>query len=206
MASGAKGHRFESCIARSRSPRDHNGLGGFLLPGDLLRTRERGNGCSTPRIYKLASEGARLLNFNVEAQCTPSRSAMMTGRFSIRSGTHSVPIGGGFDGLTQWEVTIAELLSGVGYATGHFGKWHLGTVQGRLPSESSPGQHRPALNEAARSRVAIRVVGPGSFSASLQQRAERRSRFARSGAEKQAPHGQPLRATRPEGLWHLGRC
>jgi arylsulfatase len=92
-------------------------------------------GAPTPRIDKLAAEGTRLLNFNVEAQCTPSRSAIMTGRFSIRSGTHSVPIGGGLDGLTQWEVTIAELLSGAGYSTGHFGKWHLGSVNGRLPND-----------------------------------------------------------------------
>jgi len=97
--------------------------------GGILR------GAPTPRIDKLASEGTRLLNFNVEAQCTPSRSAIMTGRFAIRSGTHSVPIGGGLDGLTQWEVTIAKLLSGVGYATGHFGKWHLGSTQGRLPND-----------------------------------------------------------------------
>src|SRR4051812_34835033 len=61
-----------------------------------------------PRLGQLAAEGTRLLNFNVEAQCTPSRSAIMTGRFSIRSGTHSVPMGGGMDGLTQWETTIAR--------------------------------------------------------------------------------------------------
>jgi arylsulfatase A-like enzyme len=97
--------------------------------GGILR------GAPTPRIDKLASEGMRLLNFNVEAQCTPSRSAIMTGRFSVRSGTHSVPIGGGLEGLTQWEVTIAELLGKVGYATGHFGKWHLGSDQGRLPND-----------------------------------------------------------------------
>jgi arylsulfatase len=58
----------------------------------------------------------------------------MTGRFAIRSGTHSVPLPGLLDGLTQWEVTLAELLSGVGYATGAFGKWHLGSSQGRLPN------------------------------------------------------------------------
>ena len=62
--------------------------------GGLLR------GAPTPRIDKLASEGTRLLNFNVESQCTPSRSAILTGRFSVRSGTHSVPIGGGTEGLT----------------------------------------------------------------------------------------------------------
>src|SRR5882672_8008759 len=92
-------------------------------------------GAPTPRIDQLAAEGMRLTNFNVEAQCTPSRSAILTGRFSIRSGTHSVPIGGGLEGLTQWEVTIAELLSGVGYITAHFGKWHLGSNDGRLPND-----------------------------------------------------------------------
>ncbi|HEY6806334.1 MAG TPA: arylsulfatase [Pyrinomonadaceae bacterium] len=92
-------------------------------------------GAPTPRIDKLASEGTRLTNFNVEAQCSPSRSAILTGRFSIRSGTHSVPIGGGLDGLTQWEVTIAKTLSAAGYATAHFGKWHLGSEQGRLPND-----------------------------------------------------------------------
>ena len=45
-------------------------------------------GAPTPRIDRLATEGTRLTNFNVEAQCTPSRSAIMTGRFAIRSGTH----------------------------------------------------------------------------------------------------------------------
>src|SRR6186997_3482426 len=91
-------------------------------------------GAPTPRIDKLATEGMRLTNFNVEAQCTPSRSALMTGRFSIRSGTHSIPIGEGIEGLTQWELTIAELLSAAGYSTGHFGKWHLGSDDGRLPN------------------------------------------------------------------------
>jgi arylsulfatase A-like enzyme len=92
-------------------------------------------GAPTPRVDQLAAEGLRLTNFNVEAQCTPSRSAIMTGRYSIRSGTHSVPYGGGLEGLTQWEVTIAKLLSGANYATGHFGKWHLGSEDGRLPND-----------------------------------------------------------------------
>jgi arylsulfatase A-like enzyme len=92
-------------------------------------------GAPTPRIDRLVAEGTRLTNFNVEAQCTPSRSAIMTGRFSIRSGTHSVPIGEGLEGLTQWEVTIARLLSGAGYATAAFGKWHLGSTDGRLPND-----------------------------------------------------------------------
>jgi arylsulfatase A-like enzyme len=96
--------------------------------GGILR------GAPTTRIDKLATEGMRLLNFNVEAQCTPTRSALMTGRFAIRSGTHEVPIGGGPDGLTLWEVTIANLLSAQGYATGMWGKWHLGSIESRFPT------------------------------------------------------------------------
>ncbi|MGH6643921.1 MAG: sulfatase-like hydrolase/transferase, partial [Bradyrhizobium sp.] len=92
-------------------------------------------GAPTPRIDRLATEGLRLTNFNVEAQCTPSRSAILTGRFAIRSGTHSVPLPGQIDGLTQWEVTLAETVSAAGYATGAFGKWHLGSSQGRLPND-----------------------------------------------------------------------
>lgn len=96
--------------------------------GGILR------GAPTSNIDALASQGMRLLNFNVEAQCTPSRSALMTGRFSIRSGTYEVPLGGVPDGLTQWEVTIAQLFSAQGYATGMWGKWHLGSAEARLPT------------------------------------------------------------------------
>ncbi len=85
--------------------------------GGLLR------GAPTPNIDSLAREGTKLLNLNVEPQCTPSRSCVMTGRHSIRSGTHSVPLTGGPYGLVQWEETIAKVLSKKGYATGHFGKW-----------------------------------------------------------------------------------
>jgi arylsulfatase len=83
----------------------------------------------------LASEGLRLTNFNVEAQCTPSRSAIMTGRYAIRSGNATVPTGGGVYGLVQWEVTMAEMLSDAGYSTGMFGKWHLGRTEGRFPTD-----------------------------------------------------------------------
>jgi len=96
--------------------------------GGILR------GAPTPRIDKLANESTRLLNFNVEAQCTPSRSALMTGRFPIRSGTYQVPRGGVPEGLTTWEVTLPQLLSTQGYATGIWGKWHVGSAEARLPT------------------------------------------------------------------------
>jgi arylsulfatase len=85
-------------------------------------------GAPTPRVDKLASEGLQLLNHNVESQCTPSRSAVLTGRHAIRSGTAQCVLPGmGQDGMTRWEVTIAQALSDAGYATGMWGKWHLGS-------------------------------------------------------------------------------
>jgi arylsulfatase len=91
----------------------------------------------TPRLDQLAGEGVKFENFNTEAQCTPTRGAIMTGRMPVRSGTFSVPTPGtGIPyGLAPWEYTIAELLSDAGYATACFGKWHLGNVAGRIPTD-----------------------------------------------------------------------
>jgi arylsulfatase A-like enzyme len=83
-------------------------------------------GAPTPRLDQLVTEGLRLTQFLVEPACTPSRAALMTGRYSIRSGLSLVAVDGTTFSLPAKEVTIAEMLGGAGYATAIFGKWHLG--------------------------------------------------------------------------------
>ena len=92
-------------------------------------------GAPTPRIDSIAREGLQLLNFNVEAECTPSRASLMTGRFGIRTRQRpgDAPPRDIWSGITKWEYTLAEMLSDAGYATGIFGKWHLGNTEGRFP-------------------------------------------------------------------------
>ena len=77
-------------------------------------------GAPTPHLDRLAAQGMRLTNFNVEYSCTVSRAALLTGRHAIRTGATQGT------GITLWEVTIAEALKSVGYATALFGKWHVG--------------------------------------------------------------------------------
>lgn len=92
-------------------------------------------GAPTLRIDALAAEGLRLTNFNVESDCVPTRSALMTGRHPIRTGAlQSVPAGLP-QGIHPWEVTLAQLISAQGYATAIYGKWHLGDRPGRYPTD-----------------------------------------------------------------------
>jgi arylsulfatase A-like enzyme len=92
-------------------------------------------GAPTPRIDALAAQGMRFLNFNVESDCVPTRSALMTGRHPIRTGAvQSVPAGLP-QGIHPWERTLAQILKAAGYATGMFGKWHLGDRDGRFPHQ-----------------------------------------------------------------------
>jgi arylsulfatase A-like enzyme len=90
---------------------------------------------STPRLDAFSAEGMRLLNFAPETQCTPSRSALMTGRYSIRSGNQTVTFPGFHGGLVKWERTMGDIFSDAGYATAIVGKWHIGDSEGRWPTD-----------------------------------------------------------------------
>ena len=75
-------------------------------------------GAPTPNIDSLAADGFQLTNFNVEAECTPSRASLMTGRYGIRTRLQSdgEPYGIWY-GIRSQEITLAEMLSEAGYAT-----------------------------------------------------------------------------------------
>ena len=89
-------------------------------------------GAKTPNIDRFAEESKLLTNYNVEAQCTPTRSALMTGRHSVRTGCISVVRG---SGLVTWEKTIANQLKELGYNNAILGKWHAGNEPGRYPTD-----------------------------------------------------------------------
>ena len=78
-------------------------------------------GIPTPNIDRLASEGMQLTQFLVEPACTPSRAALLTGRYSTRVGLNTVIIGGTPNTLTASEFTLAELFKEKDYATADAG-------------------------------------------------------------------------------------
>src|SRR6478672_9008071 len=78
----------------------------------------------TPNIDALAKNSALLPNFYISPVCTPTRASLMTGRYNYR--TRAIDTFRGRAMMDTDEVTIAELLKPAGYATGIFGKWHLG--------------------------------------------------------------------------------
>ena len=86
-------------------------------------------GYTTPNLNKMAAEGLNFTRMYTEPSCTPTRAAVLTGRLPVRHGMGVVGMPHEFSGLRADEVTIAEVLSKAGYATGFFGKGHLGDIE-----------------------------------------------------------------------------
>lgn len=90
-------------------------------------------GFETPNINHLASESMSLMRMYTEPSCTPTRTAMLTGRHPVRAGVEEVKVALVGEGLSAEEVTIAEILKEVGYNTSHVGKWHQGDIEQAYP-------------------------------------------------------------------------
>ena len=91
-------------------------------------------GYRTPNIDRIANEGMKFTDYYAEQSCTAGRSTFITGQCTLRTGLSKVGIPGATAGLQARDVTIAQLLKPVGYATGQFGKNHLGDGNEYLPT------------------------------------------------------------------------
>ena len=90
-------------------------------------------GYTTPNIDRIGREGVRLTSFYAQPSCTAARAAFITGQLPVRTGMTQVGLPGSPTGLKKEDLTLAEVLKTRGYATGQFGKSHLGDLEENLP-------------------------------------------------------------------------
>jgi len=89
---------------------------------------------NTPNIDQIAKKGIKFTEFySASSVCSPSRAALLTGRYPQRMGINTVFFSESFTGIPDTEITIPEILKEKGYATGIVGKWHLGHHSKYLP-------------------------------------------------------------------------
>ena len=101
-----------------------------------------GSKIPTPNIDRMAAEGIRFTNMcSADPVCSPSRAALLTGRYPTRVGVPRVFFPQDKDGLNLNEVTLANVLKGVGYRTACVGKWHLGRPPEYLPTSRGFDQY-----------------------------------------------------------------
>ena len=176
----------------------------------------------TPHLDRMAKEGLKLTSFYVAAPvCTPSRAALMTGCYPRRVGLakgsgHAVLFPGDVHGLNPDEITIAEVLKEEGYATGCFGKWHLGDQPGFFPTDQGfdtyygipysndmwaehPGWHFPKLPILRGTKVVGEVKDSDDQGRLCQQFTDEAVKFIRKS------HDQPFFVYLPHAFVHHPR-
>lgn len=141
----------------ARAPRfvvilfDDLGYGDLSVQGNRL--------IRTPAIDQLAAQGLRMTQFYAASPvCTPSRAALLSGRYPVRSHTHQHvffaeelaaatlrKMLGAANELPRDEILLPEALGAAGYATGLVGKWHLGGIPGHLPNDFGFGEYYGVL-------------------------------------------------------------
>ena len=118
------------------------------LPANWNKTEVR-----LPTLETLAAEGVRFPNYHTVPLCGPSRACMFTGQYSTENGMWRGPgtqaLGGpGYRGIKRDVRMLSEYLSEVGYRTGAFGKWHMGSLPGEVPNDRGFDEFRGFLRGA----------------------------------------------------------
>ncbi len=104
---------------------DDQGYGDLACHGNTM--------IRTPNLDQLHAESVRLTDYHVDPTCAPTRAALMTGRYSTRTGVWHTIMGRSL--LYRDEVTMADVFKSAGYRTALFGKWHLGDNYPRRPED-----------------------------------------------------------------------
>ncbi|MEM9020835.1 MAG: arylsulfatase [Planctomycetota bacterium] len=104
---------------------DDQGIGDFGIAGNAV--------LQTPHLDALARRSVSVSDFYVSPVCSPTRASLMTGRYHMR--TQCIDTYQGRSRMSPEEVTLAEAMRGAGYATGIFGKWHLGDNHPMRPTD-----------------------------------------------------------------------
>jgi len=130
------GAALSSSIVRAQAPKPPNIV--VILADDLGYGDVGcfGSSIPTPNIDRMAKEGVRLTRFySASPVCSPSRAALLTGRYPVRTGVVNVLMPSEKKGLSSAERTIPRILKDRGYRTACIGKWHLGSQPGFLPTD-----------------------------------------------------------------------
>ena len=182
---------------------DDQGIGDFGVNGNPV--------IETPHIDRLAEQSASAERFYVHPVCSPTRASLMTGRYNYRTGVVDTWLGRSM--MKPDEVTVAEVLRDAGYATGIFGKWHLGDTYpmrphdqgfemafvhrgGGLAQPSEPPENNERYTNPVLFRNGMKVETEGYctdvyFDAALDwiERADRQNRPFFAYIPTNAPHG-----------------
>ena len=131
---GRRSPRRPGCLASRRSPTSWSSSATISACSTSAPTAAASIGYQTPNIDRIANEGAIFTDYYGQQSCTAGRSAFITGQVPFRTGLSKVGLPGAPQGLQKEDPTIAELLKPQGYATGQFGKNHLGDRDEFLPT------------------------------------------------------------------------
>ena len=103
-------------------------------------------GYQTPNIDRIAKEGALFTDSYAQQSCTAGRSSFILGQHPFRTGLLTIGMPGSDHGIPDWAPTIADLLKEQGYATGQFGKNHLGDRDKHLPTVTTGSTSSSAIS------------------------------------------------------------